>query len=321
MGLTTIVEITHLQLDAWSLAWRALRRKLRPSGKLRECSHRSSRWRRLSGGPGKVLVRGQWYCPDTCLDDVLRQTIAQIRTHDQPTVPAPHRVPLGLVLLSRQQITADKLRIAIEAQRFAGRGRIGEWLQTLGFVTEQQVTAALARQWACPIRRTLPLAAGLSGAPQIPAFLLQCSAMIPVDYVASTATLHLAFSEGIDRNVLYAVEQTLGCRTEPCLVLPSLLRQSLQESFEHRGPREVIFDRIEDIGECVRIIRSYCARVSAIEVRLAVCGSCLWIRLLTAKQPLDLLLKNLADASNSAVTSFPSLGAPPKVLPRSADGF
>jgi hypothetical protein len=292
------VDISGIQLASWNFARRAFRQSLRPSRELRDCGHDSGIWRRLRGRHEKILLRGSRYCVDQCLDKVLADIIQQLRFAGRSATSTVHRIPLGLLLLSRQQITAEGLRVAIEAQRFAGHGKIGEWLQTLGFVTEYQVTAALARQWACPVRRTLPLTHGLNRNPQIPAFLLHSSVMIPIEYVESTATLHVAFGEGIDRGVLYAIEQMLDCRTEPCLVVPSLLHKSLQTSFEHRGPSEVVFDRIADVSEGVRIIRSYCTRVAAVEIRIVPCGLCLWIRLIgAAKRPLDLLFHAGGDAS------------------------
>ena len=139
----------------------------------------------------------------------------------------------------------EQLRAALRAQRSAGRGRIGEWLRTLGFVSEQQVTAALARQWSCPVLRTNSFSPGNSTlsahrAPQIPVTLLESFVMIPVEYVETTATLHIAFGEGIDYSVLYAIEQMLGCRTESCMAVPSLVRQNLQSLSERRGESEVV---------------------------------------------------------------------------------
>lgn len=314
------MDIAGIQLAAWNLAVQAFRQSLRPPRQLRDCGHSSGIWRRLRGRQEKILLRGSRYCADQCLDQVLNDTIQQLRSATTHTAPAAHRIPLGLLLLSRQQITAERLRVAIEAQRFAGRGKIGEWLQTLGFVTEHQVTAALARQWACPVRRVLPATQGLSRAPEIPAFLLHSSAMIPIEYVESTATLHIAFGEGIDHSVLYALEQMLDCRTEPCLVVPSLLHKSLQASFEHRGPCEVVFDRIADVSEGVRIIRSYCTRVAAVEIRIVSCGSCLWIRLISAaKRPLDLLFRTRGDAGGSAYMDLLDAAAGPKVSYLPAD--
>jgi hypothetical protein len=195
------------------------------------------------------------------------------------------------LLLSRRQLSAEQLRSALESQRNAGRGKIGEWLQTLGFISEPQVTAALARQWSCPVLRAGFVSAGASRAPQIPITLLESFAMIPVDYVESTSTLHIAFGEGIDHSVLYAIEQMLGCHTRSCMALPSFVRQSLQPLLERRGEDEVVFDRVADDAEFSRIVRSYCVRLSVSEIRLVACGPHFWVRLLRpSRPPLDLLL-------------------------------
>jgi hypothetical protein len=272
-------------------------------------------------GEPPILLRGTWYCAAACLDRVLADAFKQYRSKDTSAHLPAHRVPLGLLLLSRRQITAERLRCAIAAQQAAGSGRIGEWLQELGFVTEDQVTAALARQWACPVRRSLPSAAGLRHAPEIPAFILQSSAMIPVEYAKTTGTLYIAFGEGVDHSVLYAIEQMLDCRTEPCLVVPSLLRSRLQASFERRRQTEVVFDGLVDVGECVRIIRSYCDRIDVSEIRLVSCRSCLWIRLLNRTTgPLDLLFPATRETRQGVPVSETSHIPMPKVSHRSADG-
>jgi hypothetical protein len=193
-------------------------------------------------------------------------------------------------LLSRQQVTVEQLQAALAAQRGAGRGKIGEWLQTLGFVSEQQVTAALARQWSCPVLRANSPLSGASRAPHIPITLLETFVMIPVEYVEIRETLHMAFGEGIDYSVLYAIEQMIGCHTEPCMALPSFVRAHVQALSGHHAEDEVVFDCASDRAEMLRIIRSYSTRLTATEIRLAACGPYLWVRLLrTARPPLDLL--------------------------------
>jgi len=285
-----------IHFDSWSLAWRGLWRKLAPLSGQHDCLHRQSLWRRLRGKSPGILMEGSSYCLDECLEqaliDALRRARAAVRNE-----PASHRIPLGLLLLSRQQLTVDQLRAALAAQRTAGRGRIGEWLQTMGFVSEHQVTAALARQWSCPVLRGNVLSPNFSRAPQIPVTLLESFVMVPVDYIEATATLHIAFGDRIDYSVLYAIEQMLGCRTEPCMAVPSLLRKKLELLSEHRGEREVVFDRMADTAEFARIIRSYSVRISASEIRLASCGSHVWVRLLrSSRPPLDLLLGSRPEA-------------------------
>lgn len=236
------------------------------------------------------MFAGVRYCTDHCIEVALANSLARLL--DLPTrTAASHRVPLGLLLLSRQQITAEQLQLALEAQRENGRGRIGEWLQTLGFASEQQVTGALARQWSCPVLQ--PQFARTRRGPQLPLALLQSFLMLPVDYVEPTSTLHLAFAERIDYSVLYAIEQMMGCHTEPCMAVPSFIRENLQGMAANRSDSELVFERVSDAGEGGRIIRSYCVRVAASEVRIAACAPYLWVRLLrTSREPLNLLLRS-----------------------------
>jgi hypothetical protein len=296
----------NVHLASWSLGWRQLWEKLAPRCGCRDCVHSQNVWKRLRRTPQRVVIQGSRYCLDGCLERALTDALRQIRT--APELPAPHRIPLGLLLLSRQQLSAQQLRVALEAQRAAGRGRIGEWLQTLRFASEQQVTAALARQWSCPVLRSNLVTFASARAPRIPVTLLRSFVMFPVDYVEATATLHIAFGEGIDYSVLYAIERMLGCHTEPCMAVPSLLHQHLQTVADHRGESEVVFDRVADTAERARIIRSYSDRLSASEIRLASCGPHVWARVFCdSRPPLDLLLRSARPGSSSAW--FPAVTA------------
>jgi len=233
-------------------------------------------------------MQGARYCRPECLERALLEVLGRTRPVSQRAAVTPHRIPLGLLLLSRQQLTAEQLRTALAAQRAAGCGqskmKLGAWLQEFGFATEEQVTAALARQWSCPVLRTGATAMCVSRFPLIPVPLLESFRMMPVELVEATGTLLIAFSEGIDYTVLYAIEQMLGYRTEACLVSPSTLQKSLQALARQRGASDVVFDRMEDAGECAHIIGSYSAMVKAEEIRLARCGDHLWIRLERLRQ-------------------------------------
>jgi hypothetical protein len=288
-----------LTFDSCSLAWRRLSAKLLPSCGRSDCIHARSLWRRLRS-PHGILLQGARYCLDRCLELALIDAL--LRIHPLPKRTAGgHRIPLGLLLLSRQLLTAEQLRQALAAQRAAGHGRIGDWLQELGFVSDAQITAALARQWACPVLQARSLALDPQGGriPRLPVALLESFAMAPVDYVPATATLHIAFGEGIDYTVLYAIEQMLGCHTEPCLVLSSVLRRNLTHLLQRRPDGELVFDRVADNAELARIIRSYSVCAGATEIRLAACSSLLWVRLLRApRHPLDLLLRPPSQTSH-----------------------
>jgi len=246
-------------------------------------------------------MRGSWYCQADCLQWALVEALGQESSARRETAVA-HRIPLGLLLLSRQQLTAAQLRTALELQRAAGKGKIGEWLQQLGFASEVQITAALARQWACPVLKTGPVAFGAGRFVPVPAILLESFQMIPVEFAESTRTLLIAFGESIDHTVLYAIEQMLGYRTEACFVSPSILREGLKALAQNHAAKDVVFDRVDDTDECARIIGSYAARVGAEEVRMAQCGTHIWIRMEGQQRvAVNLVLRFPGSAQNQAV--------------------
>jgi hypothetical protein len=285
-----------LLFDSLAPAWQELWRKLMPPTPTAICPHARGLWPRLRGRPAGVRIGTSWFCLDRCLEGALSESFLQSPPVPRRTVPS-RRIPLGLMLLARDELNAEQLHAALAAQRAAGHGRIGEWLRRLGYASEEQITAALARQWACPVVRAEAWPAPSARPPRLPFTLLESFLMVPVAYVEATRTLHLAFCEGIDYGVLYAVEQMLACRTEACLGPASLIRQKLQTLAPQHRESEASIDRVADAAEFARIVRSYCFRLRAHDLRLVHCGSRIWVRLIRpACEPLDLLLRLPAEA-------------------------
>jgi hypothetical protein len=287
-------------LRPWKLAWRDFRPKLTVKCGGCGCIQSRGAWWPLRRRWYGVRLRGSWYCQADCLQSELSELLGRRHPGSRREPVVAHRVPLGLLLLSRQQLTAAQLRTALERQRSAGQGRIGDWLLQLGFVSEAQITAAMARQWACPVLKSSPAAMGAGRFVPIPHLLLESFQMIPVEFAEATQTLLIAFSESIDHTVLYAVEQMLGYRTEACFVCPSILQKGLQALAQRHAAKDVVFDRLEDASECARIIGSYAARIGAEEVRLAQCGTHIWIRLEgRQRETVNLVLRAPGDAASN----------------------
>ena len=174
-------------------------------------------WRRARWWNAAIRLEGTRYCAPQCFENAMRQRLARISTTAPPVVSVRHRIPLGLLLLSRGQLTNPQLRSALEAQKESGQHRLGEWLGKLGYATEQQVTAALGVQWACPVL-TAAVTPDLRFLRMLPFRWLEAFRMLPLQFVPTTRMFYLAFSEGIDYPALRAVEQMLSCRTEACLI-------------------------------------------------------------------------------------------------------
>ncbi len=270
MGITRPIQFLQ---RAWHDAWR----KASPVCGGCDSVHMRSRWQRMHRRSSGVRLLGRRYCGADCLRRALLEILAESRPAPERAAIASHRVPLGLLLLSRQQLSAEQLRTALAAQRNAGNGKIGEWLQQLGFATELDITAALARQWGCPLLRGEAGNLFADHCPAIPLPLLESFQMMPVELVESNRSLLIAFSGAVDHTALYAIERMLGYHTEPCLVTASAMRQALFVLAGIRVSDDVVFERVED-SECARIIAGYAARLAAREICIARCGQHLWAR-------------------------------------------
>jgi len=132
------------------------------------------------------------------------------------TTPHRHRVPLGLVMLAQGWITQPQLRKALDAQRFANEGRIGDWLVQECGVSREQVTRGLSVQWSCPV---LPMDGFAPGAMALtmPRLFVEEFGLLPLR-VAGSRILYLAFKDHLDAASAFAIEQMSGLKVESGLV-------------------------------------------------------------------------------------------------------
>lgn len=203
-------------------------------------------------------------------------------------VRPPHRVPLGLLMLSRGQLTREQLRNVLQAQKRNGSLRIGEWMQRLGYAEEPQVTAALGKQWSCPVLRELPAPVSTHA---IPFVLLELIRMAPVAYNRATRALHLAFAGNVDYRALLAIETMLDCKAEACIADSSAVQAWLESYKDQRRGADQTFENIRAAEEIIRITSSYATQFCADEARLADCGGYIWIRVCGGKHSANLLFR------------------------------
>jgi len=248
-------------------------------------------WRRIGCWNGKIRLRGSSYCAPQCFENAARECFSAACTLVVAASPVQHRVPLGLLMLSRGQLTSGQLQTALAAQRARSHRRIGEWLEELGFATEQQVTTALGLQWACPVliqRVPRNSAAGR----MLPYRLLEHFHMLPVQFVAATRIFYVAFCDGIDYTALYAIEQMLDCRTEACLISRSSMDRELERMGHEARAGDRLFESWRDPAAMARITCGYALKLGAKQVRIVGCGEYIWVRLDAGVEVATLLFRH-----------------------------
>ena len=225
--------------------------------------------------PSIMRLDGARYCFPRCFDSALQGRFDQLLRSSVVKPRRPHRIPLGLLMLAHGDIDARQLHDALSAQRNNGRGRIGEWIEYMGYAREAQVTAAISAQWACPVLPGLPEPLI---APSLPLALLRCYRMAPVHYVKSSRLLHVAFSDAVDYAALLAIEQTLECQAQPCIISSSALDALLGQLEEKPRRPDQVFGTTHSANEMARVTSSHCRAFAAQGVRLARCGPFIWAR-------------------------------------------
>jgi len=250
------------------------------------CAAPRRAWQRISNGAGSVCVHGLRYCFPHCFERELTRRLNRLRPTRAVRPRPAHRVPLGLLMLSRGELTDSQLRQTLQEQQRHKERRIGECMQQLGYVREPQVTAALALQWCCPVLKTLPQQAVDCG---VPLGLLRRFQMLPVHFSAATRALHIAFADDIEYPALVAIEEMVGCKTQACLTTSSGLQAAFERMEQQSVPLEKQFTGIRAPEEMTRITSSYAARLFADDVRAVACGDLAWVRIEGARDPMNLL--------------------------------
>jgi hypothetical protein len=89
----------------------------------------STGWLHLWRSRTAPVFEGGWSCSMAC---TIARLEAAIRRETEGRSAEPfthrHRIPLGLVMLEQGWITSEQLRHALDAQKAAGQGKLGEWL-------------------------------------------------------------------------------------------------------------------------------------------------------------------------------------------------
>lgn len=241
-----------------------------------DCSRNRRIWSRVSSHSRSICVHGQRYCFPQCFERELQRRCDALRFVPGARRPRERRIPLGLLMLSRADVTAAQLHHALAEQGRQAGMRIGECMQRLGYVGQQQVTAALAAQWRCPVLHHMPQQLSHCGLPH--GLLLQFQ-MLPVHFASATRTLHIAFASEIAYRALVAAEQMLDCKTEACLVTPAEFEAGIGRLQQSVSPAEKHFEGLRTPAEIARITASYAARLEAESVKLAACGELAWVRI------------------------------------------
>ncbi len=255
------------------------------------CSRRRRLWRAWLDPVRGHSLDGHWYCSPECFEQALAFAIGQVLPGTAQPSAATHRVPLGLLMLSRGFVDNDQLKRALKAQKDSGSGRVGEWLRHIGAVSEEQVTQVLGLQWSIPVFPLNHSRRYLECAHLVPYPLLEAAEMVPVHYLPNSQILYVAFVDRVNHSALYAVEKMLACHTEPCLALQSQVLQALKGIGARHQPVDILPDNGSDPWEIANAVSAHAAKLGSTDVRVSGFCGFIWARILARSGHTDVLVQ------------------------------
>ena len=209
----------------------------------RECPERGRVWPRWRAGSEAIAFAGRRYCGPSCAEAAFAREIEGHLLRARQEEARPHRVPLGLLLVSHGLISSAQLQEALRRQRERPGARLGSVLLETQALNETSLTAALGIQWGCPVFPLAPAARIASAPDWCPWPCCSRRGILPAHHAPATGVLHVAFTRRIDYTLLYAIEQMCAVRAVPCVAPDRLVAEAL-ERFRLPPAEESVFDSV-----------------------------------------------------------------------------
>jgi len=235
-----------------------------------------------------VQVGQLWYCSVDCFVEAARARLAELSDDRMVEIPYRPRLPIGLVMLSKDYLSRDQLQFATAESQLHGE-ELEVALLRLGLATERQLAAARAAQWGCPLVKQDRMGQPVEA--DIPAALLRASYAAPLHYSAASKRLLLGFVFRVDHTLLHALEQILGCKAEPCFVTATDFDSQMTRLTGVPDYEEIVFEQLMTPGQMANSLGALALEVGAREASFATCRDYIWTRLSGKRRRVDVLFR------------------------------
>jgi hypothetical protein len=237
----------------------------------------NSGWLQVWRSRSVPVFEGGWTCSPECTRARIEVAISrELDGRATMRIPRRHRIPLGLLMLEKGWISQSQLRQALDAQKAAGKGRLGSWLVGQHAVSEETVTRALALQWSCPV---------MSPGSHEPATLAVVMPRLFVDAlgalpwrVTAGQVLYLGFEESLDPVLAFAIGRMTGLRIETGIVQESLFRPAHASMLEATFAPVELVEAVSQTAAAQALAKSV-ERAKPVVSKLVRVHDCLWLRM------------------------------------------
>src|SRR5262244_3427175 len=155
---------------------------------------------------------------------------------------------LGDLLVKEKIITPDQLDKALKAQRDSGpNSRLGSVLVELGFVTDEEVTNFLSRQYGVPAINLQYFEIDASVVKLIPEETAKRYQILPLSRVGASLTIAM-----VDPTNVFAMDDIkfmTGFNIEPVVASESAIMEAMEKAYGGSGQNENVDELLASMGE------------------------------------------------------------------------
>jgi hypothetical protein len=244
--------------------------------------------RSIPGSRPGIRVGSAWYCCVDCFAMAARTPLERLSSRQTVEIPRYPRLSLGLFLMSKGYLTAEKLRVATAQSRFLDE-EIEDTLVKLGMVSERQLAAARSAQWGYPV--LAPEYVGQMVEADISKTILNASQAVPLHYSHTARRILLGFSSRVDHTVLESIEETTGCRVEPCFITPTTFEEQMERVATPPDYEEVVIDDPGSPDKMARAVGQVAVRVGVSEATFGQCRNLVLVRVAGKRGKADIIFR------------------------------
>ncbi len=275
-------------------------RLFRPS-LIGQCANQGCRsgWLHLFRKRSTPVFQGGWTCSPECTEARVQWALGRERRAPAHEIHR-HRIPLGLLMLEQGWITRRQLHDALQAQRAAGSGRLGDWLVRQRATDEATLTRALGLQWSCPVLANEaydPVA--LTSV--VPRLFLDAFGALPLR-IAAGKLLYLGFEQCLDPVLAFAVGSMTGLRVESGIVCSSQFRPALDRLLGEKFPEAQLAEAVSEVPAAHLLARSI-ERFQPMNSKMVRMHNFMWLRMWRSREA------DSVPSSDSVVDVLCSIGA------------
>ncbi|MBZ5698104.1 MAG: type IV-A pilus assembly ATPase PilB [Acidobacteriia bacterium] len=151
---------------------------------------------------------------------------------------------LGEILIKESLITSDQLRQALEHQKTNG-GRLGTCLMKLGFVSDDEITGVLSRQYGVPSINLKYYEVDSSVIKLIPQDTAVRYQIVPLSRVGSTLTI--AMTDPTNVFAMDDIKFMTGFNVEPVVASETAIADAITKFYGHDGSEEELSKVMKDL--------------------------------------------------------------------------